>query len=113
MLVTTIICMLILLVFSYKLTAAIKAPLEIMLHVCDKLSKGNFSVNTPPSTRGDEFGDVQRGLYDMTMEVSKLLKSFSRATEQQSASAQEIAAASDALAKQAQEVQENLQRFRF
>lgn len=94
MLATTIICMLILLGFSYKLTAAIKGPLGIMLHVCDKLSKGNFSVTTPPSTRGDEFGDVQRGLYDMTMEVSKLLKSFSRATEQIAAASQQLNASS-------------------
>ncbi len=94
MLVTTIVCMLILLGFSYKLTAAIKQPLEIMLHVCDKLSKGNFSVSTPPSTRGDEFGDVQRALYDMTMEVSKLLKSFSRATEQIAAASQQLNASS-------------------
>lgn len=90
MLATTIICILLLAGFSYKLIAAIKSPLGIMLHVCDKLGKGNFSVNTPPSTRGDEFGEVQRALYDMTIEVGKLLKNFSHATEQIAAASQEL-----------------------
>lgn len=94
MLATTLVCLVLLLVCSYKLTRAIKAPLEIMIHVCDKLSKGNFRVNTTPSTRGDEFGDVQRALYSMTMEVSKLLKSFSQATEQIAASSEELNASS-------------------
>ena len=90
MLITTVVCMIIQLGFSWKLINAIKQPLGIMLHVCDKLSKGNFMVKTAPSDRGDEFGDVQRGLYDMTLAVSKLLKNFSRTTEQIAASSQQL-----------------------
>ena len=45
--------------------------------------------------------------------VADNMQSISAATEQQSASAQEVASASDALARQAQEVQENLQKFQF
>ena len=90
MLVTTVVCMIILLGFSYKLTNAIKEPLKIMLHICDKLSQGNFVVKTAPSTRGDEFGDVHRGLYDMTLSVGKLMKNFSRTTEQIAASSQQL-----------------------
>ena len=90
MVITTVVCMVILLGFSYKLINSIREPLGIMLHVCEKLSQGNFVVKTAPSTRGDEFGDVQRGLYDMTLAVSKLLKSFSRTTEQIAAASQQL-----------------------
>ena len=90
MLITTVVCMIIQLGFSWKLINAIKQPLGIMLHVCEKLSNGNFMVKTAPSDRLDEFGDVQRGLYDMTLAVSKLLKNFSRTTEQIAASSQQL-----------------------
>ena len=90
MLATTIVCVLLLLAFSYKLIGSIKKALNIMLHVCDKLSKGNFVVHTQPSTRGDELGDVQRALYDMTMKISVLLKEVSRTTEQMAAASQQL-----------------------
>ncbi len=90
MVITTVVCMVILLGFSFKLINGIREPLGIMLHVCDKLRQGNFMVKTAPSTRGDEFGDVQRGLYDMTLAVSKLLKDFSRTTEQIAAASQQL-----------------------
>lgn len=86
----TVICIVLMLGFSYKLTKGILEPLGIMLHVCDKLGKGNFVVNTAPSTRGDEFGDVHRGLYNMTLSVSDLLKEVSHATEQIAAASQEL-----------------------
>lgn len=57
MLLTTVVCVLLLLAFSYKLTKSIRDALDIMVHVCKKLSEGNFIVNTEPSKRGDELGD--------------------------------------------------------
>lgn len=90
MLITTVVCMIIQLGFSWIIMHTIKQPLGIMLHVCEKLSNGNFMVKTAPSDRLDEFGDVQRGLYDMTLAVSKLLKNFSRTTEQIAASSQQL-----------------------
>lgn len=90
MLITTIVCVLLLLGFSYKIINSIRSALNIMLHVCDKLSKGNFVVNTKPSTRGDELGDVQRALYDMTMKINGLLKEVSNTTEQMAAASQQL-----------------------
>lgn len=90
MLVTTIVCVLLLLGFSYKIINSIRSALNIMLHVCDKLSKGNFVVRTQPSTRGDELGDVQRALYDMTMKINGLLKEVSNTTEQMAAASQQL-----------------------
>ena len=90
MLITTIVCVLLLLGFSYKIINSIRSALNIMLHVCDKMSKGNFVVRTQPSTRGDELGDVQRALYDMTMKINGLLKEVSNTTEQMAAASQQL-----------------------
>ena len=90
MAITAIICLALLLAFSYMLIQNIKQPLGIMLHVCEKLSKGNFVVKTQPSTRQDEFGDVHRGLYDMTLSVNKFLRNVSDTAQQMAAASQEL-----------------------
>lgn len=90
MAITAIICLALLLAFSYMLIQNIKQPLGIMLHVCEKLSKGNFVVKTQPSTRQDEFGDVHRGLYDMTLSVNKFLRNVSETAQQMAAASQEL-----------------------
>ena len=86
MLITTIVCVILLLGFSYKLINSIRSALNIMVHVCDKLSSGNFVVHTEPSQRRDELGDLQRALYYMTIKIRDLLKEVSKTTEQMAAS---------------------------
>ena len=90
MLITTIVCVLLLLAFSYKLINSIRSALNIMVHVCDKLSTGNFVVHTEPSQRRDELGDLQRALYYMTIKISDLLKEVSKTTEQMAAASQQL-----------------------
>ena len=90
MLITTIVCVLLLLAFSYKLINSIRGALSIMVHVCDKLSSGNFVVHTEPSQRRDELGDLQRALYYMTMKIGDLLKEVSKTTEQMAAASQQL-----------------------
>ena len=90
MLITTIVCVLLLLAFSYKLINSIRSALNIMVHVCDKLSTGNFVVHTEPSKRRDELGDLQRALYYMTIKISDLLKEVSKTTEQMAAASQQL-----------------------
>ncbi len=90
MLITTIVCVLLLLAFSYKLINSIRGALNIMMHVCDKLSSGNFIVRTEPSQRKDELGDVHRALYDMTLKIGDLLKEVSKTTEQMAAASQQL-----------------------
>ena len=90
MLITTIVCVLLLLAFAYKLINSIRGALNIMVHVCDKLSSGNFVVHTEPSQRKDELGDLQRALYYMTMKIGDLLKEVSKTTEQMAAASQQL-----------------------
>ena len=90
MLITTIVCVLLLLAFYYKMTNSIRGALNIMVHVCDKLSSGNFIVRTEPSQRKDELGDVHRALYDMTLKIGDLLKEVSKTTEQMAAASQQL-----------------------
>lgn len=90
MLITTIVCVLLLLAFSYKVINSIRGALNIMVHVCEKLSSGNFVVHTEPSQRKDELGDLQRALYDMTLKIGDLLKEVSKTTEQMAAASQQL-----------------------
>ncbi len=90
MLIATIVCVLLLLAFSYKVINSIRGALNIMVHVCDKLSSGNFIVRTEPSQRKDELGDVHRALYDMTLKIGDLLKEVSKTTEQMAAASQQL-----------------------
>ena len=90
MAVVTIICIVLMLAFSYLLVMAIKKPLDNMMAGCDKLAQGDFSVNSELVERKDEFGDVERALHNMTVEVSKLLKNFSKATEQIAAASEQL-----------------------
>ncbi len=90
MLITTIVCVLLLLAFSYKLINSIRGALNIMVHVCEKLSSGNFVVHTEPSQRKDELGDLHRALYDMTLKIGDLLKEVSKTTEQMAAASQQL-----------------------
>ena len=108
MLITTIVCVLLLLGFSYKIISSIKGALNIMMHVCEKLSRGNFVVHTQPSSRGDELGDVQRALYDMTMKISALLKEVSKTTEQMAAASQQLNSSSTESANAATSVAQSV-----
>lgn len=94
MIATTVICLILMLVYSFVLVKAIRDPLNLMLHICDKLQHGNFIVKTQPSTRGDEFGDVHRGLYDMTVAVNRFLNGVARSTEQIAAASEQLTASS-------------------
>ena len=82
LIVVNVICLIALCVAAMVLIKAIKDPLALMIHICDKLGKGNFIVKTAPSTRADEFGDVHRALYNMTLAVNKFLNEVGHSTEQ-------------------------------
>ena len=94
LIVVNVICLIALCVAAMVLIKAIKDPLALMIHICDKLGKGNFIVKTAPSTRADEFGDVHRALYNMTLAVNKFLNEVGHSTEQIAAASQQLTASS-------------------
>lgn len=94
MVLTSIVCLLLQLIVSFFIIREIKNPLNNMVEECRKLHRGEFKVNGEASTRGDEFGDVERALYEMTKSVNKFLNDVANSTEQIASASEELTASS-------------------
>ncbi|MCR5176504.1 MAG: methyl-accepting chemotaxis protein [Anaerovibrio sp.] len=94
MLISSLACLILLLVVSYVIVKAIKEPLSDMIATCYKLKSGDFVLSKYISQRGDEFGDVQRALADMSKSVNGFLKEVSNSAEQIAAASEELTASS-------------------
>lgn len=82
----------------------------------DDVSKEVAQMAQAISEVADHTGAISSNIEDINTQGNKVaeeMESVSAATEEQSASASEIASASDSLARLAQELQQNLQKFRF
>ena len=84
----------------------------LVAQVSEKINHMAGSVNHV-AQQAEGIDGQMRQINNGGSKVADHMQSISAATEQQSASAQQIASASDSLAKQAQNVQENLQKFNF
>ncbi|SHK25955.1 methyl-accepting chemotaxis protein [Selenomonas ruminantium] len=75
-------------------TKQITGPLQLVIRVCEKLSKGDFRTGGMIGTveRGDEFGRMEAAVRDMRITVNNLIKKVITSTEQLAASSQELTA---------------------
>ena len=108
MTVITVVAVVILLLLSVMLIKAITTPLSEMIEMADKLQSGNFHRTGERSTRGDEFGDAERALYDMRASLNKFMKEVASSAGQIAAAAEELTANSSQTAKAALQVAENV-----
>ena len=68
------ICALILVATSFAITKAVTAPLNQMIHICNKLRDGDFRDKGHTSeTRGDEFGEMTTAVFDMRTTINQLM----------------------------------------
>ncbi len=104
----TVVAVVILLVLSFMLIKAITLPLEEMITLADNLKSGNFHRTGERTTRGDEFGDAQRAMYDMRASLNKFMKDVASSAGQIAAAAEELTANSSQTAKAALQVAENV-----
>ena len=95
----TIVAMLVLVVGTFLITKTITGPLDEMIAVCERLRSGDYRLTNRRSTRGDEFGDVGRKLYDMCQSLNRFFQSINKSSEQ-------LSAASVALTKSSMETAE-------
>ncbi len=108
MTVITVVAVAILLFLSIMLIKAITSPLEFMIEIANKLKDGNFHRTGDRPTRGDEFGDALRALFDMRESLNKFMKDVAESATQIAAAAEELTANSSQTAKAALQVAENV-----
>ena len=108
MAIITIVAVVILILLSIMLIKAITSPLSDMIELANKLKDGNFHRTGERTTRGDEFGDAQRALFDMRESLNKFMKEVAESTTQIAAAAEELTANSSQTAKAALQVAENV-----
>ena len=108
MTIITLVAVVILIALSVMLIKAITAPLADMIDLADKLKDGNFHRTGERTTRGDEFGDAQRAMFDMRESLNKFMKDVAESTAQIAAAAEELTANSSQTAKAALQVAQNV-----
>jgi methyl-accepting chemotaxis protein len=108
MVVITVIALVILVVLSIITIKAITGPLYAMIDTCNKLKAGDFRHEGEKATRGDEFGDAERALFETSETINKFMRNISMSGEQIAASSEELTANSNETAKAATQVAENV-----
>lgn len=75
-------------------TKQITDPLQLVILVCEKLSRGDFRTGGKIGTieRHDEFGRMEAAVKDMRITVNNLIKKVITSTEQLAASSQQLTA---------------------
>lgn len=86
----TAVAMLVLLVGAFLITKTITGPLAEMIAVCERLRGGDYRLASRRPTRGDEFGDAGRKLYDMCQSANRFFQSISKSGEQLSEASAEL-----------------------
>ncbi len=97
-----------LIVLGVALCRAITVPLNEVMEICGQLRDGDIRVTGERSERGDEFGEVERGLYDARQSLNKFMRNISESSEQIAASSQQLTANSTETAKASTMVAESV-----
>ncbi len=108
MTVITAVAIVLLVLLSVMLIKGITAPLDEMVAICGALKEGDFRMTGARSDRGDEFGTLERALYDMRESIDKFMKNIANSTTQIAAAAEELTANSAQTSKAAHQVAVNV-----
>ena len=103
------VCTVILIFTSIAITKAVTGPLNYIIHVCDKLNKGDFrdkGNNYEPRT--DEFGIMRDAVLSMRTTINKLMKKTSENAEQLAASSEELTASAHQSAQASEQVAQSV-----
>ncbi len=94
MLVVTLIAVVILILASIWNAREITGPLQHMMVLCNRLSKGDFRITPRTVNRGDEFGEMADVLSDMRKSMNELMQHVGNSTEQIASASEELTASS-------------------
>jgi len=92
----------------YWITKEITTPLANMTKICTELQNGDFTARPLQIRRGDEFGVLAKTIYQMRLELNKLMKQISQSSEQLAASSEELNASSSQSAQASEQVANNV-----
>ncbi len=104
----TVIALVILAALAILITRAITTPLGNMIDTCNRLKARDFRQTGERATRSDEFGDVERALYDMCGSVNNFMHIISDSSNLIASSSEQLTANSHETAKAAMQVAENV-----
>ena len=104
----TAVAMLVLLAGAVLIIKMITGPLEEMIAICERLKAGDYRLGDARSTRGDEFGDVARKLYDMRKTANQFFQSIGKSSDQLSEASEELTKNSMETAQAAVEVADSV-----
>jgi methyl-accepting chemotaxis protein len=99
---------LMLLVSTWLMTRAIVPPLKVALDATERIGAGDLSVQIS-SNRGDEIGDLQRGLNQMVNSLRQLVTDVRASAENIKLAATEIAVGNQSLSERTEETASNLE----
>ena len=102
-------CALVLIGTSVAITKAVTAPLNNMIHICNKLRDGDFrDKGNTAEPRGDEFGLMNTAVFDMRTTINQLMKKTSATAEQLAASSEELTASAHQSAQASEQVAQSV-----
>jgi len=110
MIIKTVLVFIVLLVFCLWFVKQIITPLNDMIHTCKKLSDGDYRIDGQTSVRGDEFGDMERMLWQMQESLIKFLHRMNDSIEHVAASSEELTASSMQSAQAATDVAKSAEK---
>ncbi|MDD6134704.1 MAG: HAMP domain-containing methyl-accepting chemotaxis protein [Selenomonadaceae bacterium] len=106
--IITLIAMVLMCLFGWMLSRAIRMPLEQMIYDCSRLRDGDFRNAERQVNRLDEFGEMANMVDSMRQNLNRLMKQASQSAEHIAAASQQLAASSQQSAKASQSAAESV-----
>ena len=101
-------CLVILLIVAWLIINNISSALGSMTEICDRLKAGDFRRIGQPNQNGDEFGMLEREMFELQEELSVLMKKVSSSSDQIAAASEELTASSMQSAQAATQVAQSV-----
>ncbi|MBQ1868157.1 MAG: methyl-accepting chemotaxis protein [Selenomonas sp.] len=106
--VITLIAMVVMCLFGWTLSRAIRTPLEQMMVACRRLRDGDFRNAERQINRMDEFGDMADVVDSMRQQLNKLMDHTSQSAEHIASASEQLTASSQQSAKASQSAAESV-----
>lgn len=104
----TLIAMILMGLFGWMLSKAIKTPLNQMMLACERLRDGDFRIVALNSTRNDEFGHMELVVDEMRTSLNKFMVKTAESAEQIASASEELTASAQQSAQASQQVAESV-----
>lgn len=94
MVITCLFCMLLLAVVGFTMIKGIQGQMAGMISYCKRLGGGDFTLGNRKSIYDNEFGEVQKALYDMSDSVNKFLNNVAESCDKMTSASEQLSSSS-------------------